>query len=110
MYTPDRWMLLKLNSPKGEAYKVFGTWLGGYQWGDSWRLNSGVKKVELEGEWIFFHGYSGSIYKCHSDNVGASSYTYHVLSDMVKVWEEGGNSIEVIRFDDAKKYLEIGEK
>lgn len=60
MYKPDYWVLLKV----GDYYKVFGSWLGGYLGSDSWRLNSGIDKVEEDEEYYHFIGFSGSVYSC----------------------------------------------
>jgi hypothetical protein len=73
-YIPDRWVMLKLKNDKEEVYKVFAGWAGSYLGGQSWKLNSGVTKVEEEGEYYLFHGYSGSVYKCHKNGYGMTSY------------------------------------
>ena len=64
-YTPDNWVILKVKETG--LYKVLGGWSGGYLDGDYWRLNSGITKVELDGNYWLFYGNSGSIYKCHKD-------------------------------------------
>ena len=48
MTTPDKWLVLKI----GDLYKVYGTWYGGYLGSDSWKINSGIVKVE-EDEYFF---------------------------------------------------------
>ena len=66
MYQPDNWVILKITiNPKDIHYRVLGGWSGGYLDGDSWRLNSGITKVEDDGDYLLFHGYSGSVYKCY---------------------------------------------
>jgi hypothetical protein len=59
--TPDYWIVLKVNG----IYKVLAGWAGSYLYGQSWKLNSGIVKVEEDGEYYLFHGYSGSVYRCH---------------------------------------------
>jgi hypothetical protein len=75
-YVPDRWVVLKINSPSRSSplYKVFAGWSGGYLDGDSWKLNSGITKVEEDGDYLLFHGHSGSVYKCHKKGYGMTSY------------------------------------
>jgi hypothetical protein len=46
-------------------YKVLGGWSGGYLYGDSWRLNSGIMKAVYREEYVDFYGSSGSVYQCH---------------------------------------------
>lgn len=69
MYEPDFWCVIKINS-NDTHYRVFGTWASSYATGPSWRMNSGITKVEEEDEYFLFHGSSGSIYHCHKEMYG----------------------------------------
>ncbi len=71
-YTPDNWVVLKIKEGKldGGFYKVLGGWSGGYLDGDSWRMNSGISGVTEDGGYLLFHGYSGSVYRCHKGGYG----------------------------------------
>ena len=80
METPDKWVILKIDN----NYKVFATWLGGYLNRHTWRLNSGITKVELVDEHYLFYGYSGSVYKCHCSTYGTSNWTGSILSDILE--------------------------
>jgi len=70
IYSPDAWVVVKLSGdavPDGVLYKILAGWKGGYTSGDSWKLNSGITKIE-ETEHVFnVYGYSGSIYSCYKD-------------------------------------------
>lgn len=71
MHIPHNWVILHIKQPKPEPiYKVLAGWSGGYLDGDYWRMNSGIKSVEVEGDNFIFHGHSGSSYTCHKDNYG----------------------------------------
>jgi len=97
---PQQWVILKL--PDNE-YKVFGTWRGGYLDGDSWKLNSGIKKVEQDNDFYYFIGYSGSCYKCHKKSYGvASSYNLGVLNNII---EQGNGQIKIM--DDVDNWENI---
>jgi ketosteroid isomerase-like protein len=65
-YVPDAWVIVKI-TPREEGedaiFKVLGGWSGGYLQGDSWRMNSGITKVEDGGDVWLVHGHSGSVYK-----------------------------------------------
>ena len=66
-YTPDNWVVIKLDDGKDPHYRVLAGWSGGYLTGDSWRMNSGITKViEEDDHWLFI-GSSGSTYACHKD-------------------------------------------
>lgn len=85
-YTPDGWMLLKVSGTNGNIhYRVFGSWSGGYLDGDSWRINSGITKVERDGTDYLFHGASGSVYRCRENSYGRiTAYNHGVLDDYEK--------------------------
>lgn len=71
-YTPDNWVVLKMKPGKGAypIYKVLAGWSGGYLDGDSWRMNSGITDCHMEkdGDYYYFTGFSGSVYRCHKDS------------------------------------------
>ena len=71
-YTPDNWVVLKIKQGKLDSgfYKVLGGWSGGYLYGDSWRMNSGITEFTEDGDYLLFHGYSGSVYRCHKKSYG----------------------------------------
>ncbi len=75
--TPDRWLLVEI----GDIHKIFATWYGSYRYGASWRLNSGIESVEVDGDYFLFNGFSGSVYRCHKDNYGTTSYGMAVIGD-----------------------------
>ena len=59
-YNPNRWVILSFTDEKETWYKVFGSWSGGYLDGDSWRLSSGLDKIEEEGDYYLMRNHSGS--------------------------------------------------
>lgn len=83
-YRPDSWVIVEIFDPSetatGPLYKVLGGWSGGYLDGSSWRLNSGITRVETRnspGDFdrenntsYLFHGYSGSVYTCKHQSYG----------------------------------------
>ena len=84
MYNPDYWKLVRILNREGEpVYKLFGTWVGGYTRGDEWRLNSGITKVEEDGDFLKVYGTSGSCYEVHnkSNTYRTSAYTGGVLGE-----------------------------
>ena len=88
--TPSGWVIIKI--PAG--FKVFGSWVN-----DEWKINSGIKSVETDGAYYYFHGYSGSVYKCHTGGYGfASSYAAHILDSIIEK-SDGLANMEVDRDD-----------
>jgi len=106
-YTPDNWVVLNLKAEKLDSgfYKVLAGWSGGYLDGDSWRVNSGITKVEQDDNCYYFYGESGSCYKCHKDGYGlrnnnASVYGYfkkhEKFEDQVFLMPEDTDWMEVV--------------
>lgn len=80
----DNWVVLKLKSDDPH-YRVLEGTSGGYLTGDSWRMNSGIVDVEVDGDYYLFHGTSGSCYRCHKDAYGLRmncAYVYDQLKEM----------------------------
>ena len=53
-YTPDKWVMLKFTHGGQDVYKILASFYGGYLDGDSWKLNSGVTKVEEDDKYYYF--------------------------------------------------------
>jgi len=88
MYNPDKWVIV--NTMK-DVYKVLGGWSGGYLDGDSWRMSSGLKSVEVDPDddnYYLMHNHSGSIYKCHKQGEGVTGLSGSILSQIQDVNDE----------------------
>lgn len=98
-YTPDVWQVIKLHSTEhGTHYRVLAGWYGGYLYGDSWKLNSGITRCEYDDDFWYFYGESGSCYKCHKDAERLSGLTASILSSFQKQFEDkkDGSYISVV--------------
>jgi hypothetical protein len=85
MTTPDRWVVLKIfSSSDGTFYKVLGSWYGGYLYGNSWRMNSGIQRVEKTEDAFLFYGFSGSCYECRINDYGMHLESSGVVNQMQK--------------------------
>lgn len=83
-YRPDRWVVLEFVTPQETIRKVFGGWYGGYAGRDTWRLNSGIVAAREKDAVFEFEGYSGSVYYCHRNNYGMTSYMGSVLESWAR--------------------------
>lgn len=83
-YNPDKWVMLKFNYDGTIIYKILASWYGGFARGDSWKLNSGITKIEEDGQLYRFHGSSGSVYQCHKATYGMNAYTHGVFASFEK--------------------------
>jgi hypothetical protein len=97
-YTPDRWIIVEINSPEhGKIRKVLGSWYGGFAGSDSWRMNSGIEKVIDQGDYYDIVGSSGSVYKCIKGAEGMSAYTSGVYETYKRQLEESNmGTMEIV--------------
>ena len=116
-YKPDKWVIVKITTPKETLYKVFASYYGGYAGADSWKMNSGITQAALANDSWEFSGYSGSVYSCHKDAYGTNGYGSSVLSNMISQALEQDIRIEVldsetnwaqIQYDTLAQWVENG--
>ena len=95
-YTPDKWVIIKITTPKETLYKVFASYYGGYAGSDSWKMNSGITHAALANDLWEFSGYSGSVYSCHKDAYGTNGYSGSVLQRFIDTAPEQDARIEIM--------------
>ena len=95
-YTPDRWVIVKITTPKECLYKVFASWGAGYGGSDSWKMNSGITQANLVDDRWEFAGYSGSVYSCHREGYGTNGYGGSVLQGFISQAKNQGSIIEIM--------------
>lgn len=79
LYTPDRWIMLRITNSEGTFYKILSSWYGGYGGSNSWKLSSGTVSAKKYDIYTEFTQHSGSTYKCYNVDYGMSTYTESVL-------------------------------
>lgn len=106
-YKPDCWVVFKVDNPEFESpiYKVFGGWYGGLANGDSWKINSGITKVEEDENNYHFYGSSGSVYIVNKSNYSMSSYMMNVWGNFMKQLEGTTTKFEIL--DKNTNFMEI---
>ena len=99
-YESDNWVIVQIQDNEGSiaGWKVLSGTSGGYAYGDSWKMNSGIKRYEDIDDYYLFHGYSGSIYKCLKGSEGIRMN----IADTLKQVEDTGFA-KKIDFKDFKK-------
>ena len=108
MYNPHKWVIIKIEPPDQDViYKVFATWYGGYTGADEWRLNSGVTEIKEDETHYYFHGASGSIYKCSKNSraYGTNHYSYGQLNSILEL--DGVSGIKITRMDRDTDWLKL---
>ncbi len=86
-YTPDKWICLKITyKDSGEIlYKILAGFYGNYLYGDSWRINSGIKKIVEHDNYYEVIGNSGSNYTCHKNARGLTSLTANMFASFKEI-------------------------
>ena len=96
-YTPDNWVVLKIDNDGEILYKVLAGWSGGYLSGDAWRMNSGITEVKANSDgYLFFYGASGSCYQWHKDNYRLTMAISGVYNQLK---EKFGDAVELMPED-----------
>ena len=96
---PDYYQFIRITSPHDTSSitKLFCVWGGGYTRGDSWKINSGVSKVERTEHGWDVYGYSGSCYTVFAEGEGnMNAYGSGVLQSIISKAEAGGISLELV--------------
>jgi hypothetical protein len=95
-HTPNKWLVIQM----GDVKKVLGGWSGGYLDSDNWRLSSGVKSIEEDGEYYLIHNHSGSVYNCRKGSEGVTSLSSSILEQIKKKCKEDDVEFKVISDED----------
>lgn len=99
-YTPDKWVVVKIEGKDVPlTYKVFACWYGGYLNGDSWKMNSGIKKATKKKNCWCFEGFSGSTYECYKGRYGTNMYGGGVLEGIIEKSKDIGVNVEILSED-----------
>ena len=80
-YTCDNWVVIKMKGDDPHYRLLVGT-SGGYLDGDSWRMNSGITKVEEDEECYYFYGSSGSRYRCYKESYTLRMNNAHIWTQL----------------------------
>lgn len=81
-YKPDSWVVIRMTYKDQTFYKVLGGWSGGYTQGSSWRLNSGIERVEVDEDKYMFYGATGSVYICFKHGYGLKMSIAGIWNEM----------------------------
>lgn len=99
-YSPESWVIVKIYTSKSDTtiYRILSSWYGDFLRGDSWRLSSGITKIEEKENEYIVHNESGSIYYLQKGVVWMSSYAERVYKSFQKQIEElnDGSTIEIV--------------
>ena len=103
-YTPDSWVIVKIQSEKYETiYKVLAGWSGSYLYGASWKLSSGIVTFEDKGEHYESLQDSGSTYMLYKSSERMSAIMASTFASFEEQLKGNDGTIEVIDSGDYVK-------
>jgi len=93
--TPNSWVVIEVNHEGKQFQKILSGWSGGYLDGDSWRLSSPIKilEIDIDSEWITATTESGSTYRLLKESQGLRMSNAGVWNQLK---EQFGDSVEIV--------------
>jgi len=80
-YKPDYWVVITVKETG--LSKLLTGWSGGYLYGSSWRMSSGITEIQKHDKCYYVKNESGSLYCCHEDCQGMNSSSWSIF-DQIK--------------------------
>lgn len=92
---PDNWVLLEINHNGEQFQKILAGWSGSYLYGDSWRMSSPIKELDVKNnsKWITATTESGSTYNLSKPHQGLRMSIAGVYNELK---EKFGDSVEIV--------------
>ena len=92
---PDAWVILEIDNNGEKFQKILAGWSGSYLYGDSWRMSSPIKtmNIDVNEDYITVETDSGSVYNLFKDYQGlrmSNSGVYNQLK------EKFGDAVEIV--------------
>lgn len=93
--TPDAWVMLEVNHEGEQFQKVLAGWSGSYLYGDSWRMSSPIKTIDIDvdNEYIIAKTDSGSTYTLWKNYQGLRMSIAGIYNQLK---EKYGDSVEIV--------------
>jgi len=93
--TPNSWVILEINHEGKQFQKILSGWSGGYLDGDTWRLSSPIKElnIQIDSEWITAITETGSTYKLLKESQGLRMSNAGIYN---RLKERFGDMVEIV--------------
>jgi hypothetical protein len=92
---PDAWVIIEVKTPAGQFQKILAGWTGGYLYGDSWRMSSPMKELNIKVNQDFFtvETDSGSCYTLWKSRQGLRMSNASIYNELK---EKYGDMVEIV--------------
>jgi hypothetical protein len=93
--TPDAWVILEVNHEGKQFQKILSGWSGSYLYGDSWRMSSPIKELNIKVNQDFFtvETDSGSVYNLRKQYQGLRMSNAGIYNQLK---EKFGDAVEIV--------------
>jgi hypothetical protein len=93
--TPDAWVIIEVKTPAGQFQKILSGWSGSYLYGDSWRMSSPMKELNIKVNQDFFtvETDSGSCYTLWKSRQGLRKSNAGIYNELK---EKFGDMLEIV--------------
>ena len=92
--TPDSWVIVEYNGSH-QFQKILAGWSGSYLYGDSWRMSSPIRELNIKVNQDFFTATtdSGSTYQLFKSRQGLRMSNAGIYNELK---EKYGDSVEIV--------------
>jgi len=92
---PDAWVIIEVKTPAGQFQKILSGWSGSYPYGDSWRMSSPMKELNIKVNQDFFtvETDSGSCYTLWKSRQGLRMSNSGIYNELK---EKFGDMLEIV--------------
>ena|SRR5210317_541666 len=93
--TPDSWVIIEVNHKGKQFQKILAGWSGSYLYGDSWRLSSPIKKldIDIDSDYIVVQTESSSQYTLYKNRQGLRMSNAGIWNELK---EKFGDAVEIV--------------
>ena len=93
--TPDSWVIIEVNHEGEQFQKILSGWSGSYLYGDSWRMSSHIKEINIKVNQDYFtvDTKSGSKYNLFKSRQGLRMSNAGIYNELK---EQYGDAVEII--------------
>ena len=93
--TPDSWVIVEVNHEGEQFQKILSGWSGGYLDGDSWRLSSPIREINIDMNKDYFtvDTASGSRYTLYKSYQGLRMSNAGIYNQLK---EQFGDAVEIV--------------
>jgi hypothetical protein len=93
--TPDSWAIVEVNYEGEQFQKIISGWSGGYLDGNSWRLSSSIREINIDinKDYITVETTSGSVYNLYKSYQGLRMSNAGIWNELK---ERFGDAVEII--------------